>query len=126
MLSVVDLNKIELATEEDKFYGIDYWARIFKAKTWEELKMWAENDEYLKEAADSLYKANADEIVRQQCRAREDAERRERTLERNVRILTEANKELRAEKQELQKDKKLLSNEIEMLRKRVEELEKRG
>lgn len=106
--------------------SVDYWTRIFKAKTWEELKMWAENDEYLKEAADSLYKANADEIVRQQCRAREDAERRERTLERNVRILTEANKELQAEKQELQKDKKLLSNEIEMLRKRVEELEKRG
>ena len=28
-------------------------------------------------AADSIYKANTDEIVRQQCRAREEAERRE-------------------------------------------------
>ena len=39
VLSVVDLNHIELATEEDKAYGIDYWARMFKAKTWEDIKM---------------------------------------------------------------------------------------
>ena len=83
ILSVLDLNKTELATEEDKAYGIDYWARLFKAQTWEELKELIKGNEYLQEAADSIYKANADEIVRQQCRAREEAERRERTLERD-------------------------------------------
>ena len=88
-LSVVDLNHIELATEEDKAYGIDYWAALFKAKTWEELRVLAENNEALQEAATNLYIANSDEIVRQQCRAREDAERRERTLERNNRLLKE-------------------------------------
>jgi hypothetical protein len=46
--------------------------------------MLAKENEYLQEAASSLYVANADEIVRQQCIAREDAERRERTLERLV------------------------------------------
>ena len=81
-LSVVNLNQIELATEEDKEYKIDYWAAIFKAGTWEEIKMLAKENEYLQEAAESLYVANADEIVRQQCVAREDAERRERTLEK--------------------------------------------
>jgi len=88
-LSVVQLNKTEYATEEDKAYGIDYWAKIFKAKTWEELKMLAENNEYMEETVEALYVANADEIVRQQCRAREDAERRERTLERDNKILKE-------------------------------------
>ncbi len=34
-LCVVDLNKTELATDEDKKYGIDKWAKLFKAKTWE-------------------------------------------------------------------------------------------
>ena len=34
-LNVLDLNQIELATEEDKAYKIDYWAKLFKAKTWE-------------------------------------------------------------------------------------------
>lgn len=90
-LSVVNLRQIELATEEDKAYHIDYWARIFKAKTWEDIKMLAKENEYLQEAANSLYVANADEIVRQQCRAREDAERRERTLERDKRLLEEKN-----------------------------------
>ena len=83
-LSVVNLKCIELATEEDKAYKIDYWAAIFKAETWEEIRMLAKENEYLQEAASSLYVANADEIVRQQCIAREDAERRERTLERLV------------------------------------------
>ena len=87
ILSVVNLNQIELATKEDKAYNIDYWARIFKAKTWEELKMFAKDNEYLQEAAESLYVANADEIVRQQCRAREDAERLQRTLERDNALL---------------------------------------
>ena len=81
-LSVVNLNQIKLATEEDREYQIDYWAAMFKAGTWEEIKMLTKENEYLQEAAESLYVANADEIVRQQCIAREDAERRERTLER--------------------------------------------
>lgn len=88
-LSVVNLTQTELATEEDKVYRIDYWARLFKAKTWEELKMLANENEYLNEAADSIYKSNTEEIVRQQCLAREDAERRERTLERDKAILKE-------------------------------------
>lgn len=93
-LSVLNLSKIDLATEEDKRYEIDYWARLFKAKTWEELKELVKDKEYLQEAADSIYKANADEIVRQQCRAREEAERRERTLERDIKKLQEYNAEL--------------------------------
>ena len=37
-LSVINLNQIKLATEEDKAYRIDYRATMFKAKTWEELQ----------------------------------------------------------------------------------------
>lgn len=94
ILSVVNLKEIELATEEDKAYNIDYWARLFRARTWEEIKMFVKENEYLQEAAESLYVANADEIVRQQCRARQDAERRERTLERDNRILKAQNADL--------------------------------
>lgn len=89
-LSVVNLNQISLATVEDKAYQIDYWAALFKAGTWEELQMLTKDNEYLQEAAESLYTANADEIIRQQCIAREDAERRERTLERNYKLAQEA------------------------------------
>ena len=109
ILSVVNLKEIELATEEDKAYKIDYWARLFRASTWEEIKVVVKDNEYLKEAAESLYVANADEIVRQQCRARQDAERRERTLERDNKILKEQNAEL------LQKHD-ALTKEIEALK----------
>lgn len=100
-LSVVNLNCIELATEEDKAYQIDYWAALFKAKTWEELRMLVKDNEYLQEAAESLYVLNADEIARQHCIAREDAERRERTLERDKRLLQEALAEKETENSKL-------------------------
>ena len=39
-LCVVDLTKIELATQEDVDTGLVYWTQVFKAKTWEELSRW--------------------------------------------------------------------------------------
>lgn len=107
-LSVVNLKQIEQATEEDKAFKIDYWATMFKAKTWEELRVMAKDNEYLQEAAESLYVANADEIVREQCRAREDAERRERTLERAKRLAEEALEKERREKESVLKENEKL------------------
>ena len=72
-LSVVDLTQIDKATSEDKASKIDYWARLFKAKTWEELQMLAQNDEYLQEAARVIRIANEEDMIREHCRAREDA-----------------------------------------------------
>ena len=80
--------------------------------------MLVKDNEYLEEAANSLYVANADEIVRQQCRARADAERRERTLERDNRILRERNAAL-------QVDKDALQTENEQYKRRIAELEAR-
>ena len=71
-LCVVDLTHIQLATEEDKQYQIDYWAAIFKAKTWEELKMIAQKNEFMKEAGETLYQLNEDEMIRLRCLARQD------------------------------------------------------
>ena len=102
-LSVVDLTQIEKATEEDKSSKIDYWARLFKAQSWEELQMLAQNDEYLQAAATSIRLANEKEIVREQCRAREDALRRERTLERDNKILLQEKQALQEENASLRK-----------------------
>ncbi len=111
-LSVVNLKQIKLATEEDKAHKIDYWASVFKAKTWEEMRMLVKENEYLEEAAQSLYVANADEIVRQKCIAREEAERRDRTLERLVKKkqeqLEEKEKVVEEQTKQLtEKDKKI-------------------
>ncbi|MBD5541806.1 MAG: Rpn family recombination-promoting nuclease/putative transposase [Lachnospiraceae bacterium] len=72
ILSVVDLSKIDLATDEDKAYHIDYWAALFKAKTWEELKMIASKDKDIEEAAKALFQFCTDEQVRKLCRDREE------------------------------------------------------
>lgn len=53
-LSVVELNQIEMATEEDKAFQIDYWAALFKAKTWEEIKMLAEKDAIIAKLQEQL------------------------------------------------------------------------
>ncbi len=66
-LGVVNLNRTDLATDEDKAYGIDNWVKIFKAKTWEELRMLSENNEYVEEMVRSLFKFNSDEQIREQC-----------------------------------------------------------
>ena len=34
-IKILDLTKISLATDEDRKYNIDTWARLFKADTWE-------------------------------------------------------------------------------------------
>lgn len=108
-LSVVDLTKISLATEEDKLYQIDAWASLFKATTWEELKMITKDNEYLKEAAETAYQLSAEEAIRLQCEAREDFYRQQRYVEHKIASLTKENTaakeeitQLRAELERLQ------------------------
>ena len=100
-IHVLDLTQIELATEEDKYYEIDRWARLFKATTWEELRMTAQNNPDLLKASNDLYTVNSDEIIRQQARARADAEFWERNRNAKIKqledIITE-NKKMLAEK----------------------------
>ena len=129
---MINLTQIDKATEEDKASKIDYWARLFKAKTWEELQMLAQNDEYLQAAATSIRIANEEEIIREQCRAREDALRRERTLERNNKILQrekqellDKNTSLQNEKSSLQSENASLQDEIASLRKQLGKLQEK-
>lgn len=81
-IGVVDLGRTDLATDEDHFYGLDKWVKIFKAKTWEELKMIAENKPELLEASKSLYEFNADWEVRQRCIVQEEELARARRIEK--------------------------------------------
>ena len=83
-LHVLQLNKEEHATEEDKLYQIDYWARLFKATTWEELKMLAKEQEILQSTVETIYRVSADDYTREEIRAREDEIRIQRTIENEL------------------------------------------
>ncbi|MDE6662506.1 MAG: Rpn family recombination-promoting nuclease/putative transposase [Lachnospiraceae bacterium] len=71
-LSVVDLSKIDLATDVDKKYHIDKWASLFKATTWEDLKMIASDNMYLNEASQTIYHMNSEYWIRKVCQDREE------------------------------------------------------
>ncbi len=97
VLSVINLRHIELATEDDRSSQLDHWARLFKAKTWEEIKMIAENNEYLSEASKTLYDMNADRMVREQCLYRLERERHEYLMKQRMQELTEEKEQAIAE-----------------------------
>ena len=71
-LGVVNLRNTDLATEEDRAFGLDIWAKLFRAQTWEELKMLSQNKPELVEVSQSIYEYNSDLEVRQRCIAREE------------------------------------------------------
>ena len=59
--------------------------------------MTAKNDEYLMEATKTLYNLNADDMVRQRCQARMDAELQEQYLLKKIDALTTDNDKLTAD-----------------------------
>ncbi len=83
-ISVLNLTQIEYATEEDRSWQLDSWASLFRATTWEELTMLAQNNDYIKEAADTVFRLCQDERVRMECEAREDHYRTQLGIQRMI------------------------------------------
>ena len=117
-IAVVNLTQIERATEEDRQYGIDLWARVLTAKTWEEIDMLAQDNEYLRETSNAMYELDQDRLIRQQCQAREDFLYWERIKEnRNKRM------EAKIAEQEAEiatKDAKIARQQAELERQQAE------
>ena len=110
-LSVLDLTHIDLATEEDRKYHIDYWASLFKATTWEEIKMLAQKDGMIKEATDTIIQLTRDEQIRQRCEARADYLRWQKIEENYKKELEEKNKQLESKSQQLESQNQQLIKE---------------
>ena len=115
-LYVVDLTQIELATQEDVDTGLVYWTQVFKAKTWEELRQMVERHQELQEATEALYVYNQDEIVKEQCRARQDYYNHERGIQKR---LEEARIALEESKTELMKSNAIIESQKEVVKKVV-------
>ena len=130
-LSVVNLKHIDLATAEDKKYHIDKWAALFKADTWEEIKMIAGTDEYLNEASSELFKRLADLAVQEECEAREEYYRERQYMtdlrhevEEVKNELAKSTEELARSKEDLARNKKDLARNKKDLEKNKKDLEK--
>lgn len=114
-LGVVNLTKIDLATEEDKAWKIDHWARLFKATTWEELKMIAKENEAMQEASETLYSMHCEETIRGMARAREDYNRLHNYIDHKIAGLEEDNEKLSSDNEKLSADNEKLSAHNEKL-----------
>lgn len=120
-LSVVDLNYIKLATSEDREYQIDYWAALFKATTWEEIKMLAENNTYIQEATETIYQLNANAAIREQCEARNAYYARERHHAKIQKAYEEATAQLEIKNAEIaNKDAEIANKDAEIADKNAE------
>ncbi|MCI9071320.1 MAG: hypothetical protein HFH80_00655 [Lachnospiraceae bacterium] len=126
-LRVVELNQIEKATEEDRRWKIDYWAALFKATTWEESRMLAEQNPILEEAVVTMYEMTAEEAIREQCRAREDYYRTINTFKAEIQnrenALEELNRQLAIKDHQLEQQARQIEcqgKEIESQSKQIE------
>lgn len=115
VLNVLDLTQIKLATDEDRLCELDHWAELFKAKTWEDLRMIAEKNQYMTEAAEEMYVRNADEIIREQCRVREENLAYERYVKEQM---EEMQKALAEKDQTIDDQKKMI---VQMTQERAED-----
>lgn len=137
-LYVLCLTQINMATEEDKFYQIDTWARLFKCQDWRELQMLAKTNQDIQEAVSTIYQLTQDEKIRYQCERRAEAIRREESerYEKDVILrqyqeatsengkLTIANRKLASENEQLASENSQLTSENSQLTSENERLRK--
>lgn len=139
-LKVVVLNHAEIATDEDKYYKIDRWAKLFKSTTWEELRMCAGEDPAMQSAVKMVYEYNEEEAVRDMCRARKEAiafeeyikQEKEHLLSQKEALESEIKQTVvekeayRQRAESLEVEVEGMKSEMERLQKEIEELRKQG
>ncbi len=64
-------NRKVIAAEQDT--ELYQWARFFKAESWEEMRMLAQNNEAMNECVNTMAQLSEDEKIRMQCEARKDS-----------------------------------------------------
>ena len=70
-IRMLNLKQIENVTDNEHQSTLYQWAKLFKATTWEEIKMLAKDDSSISEFTFTLYEMSEDEKIRYQCFARE-------------------------------------------------------
>ena len=127
---MLQLNQLGNPEDEEQMPEIYYWAQLFKATTWEEIRMLAEKNETIKKSIVTLKELTADEQAKMQMEAREryrrdmvaaqdfvweQSEEKIRELEDNLQQSHVENEKLQKEKNEIQKENAEMSERIRFL-----------
>ena len=109
---IMTLPKRDEAGQADVMYHTDLWANFFKAQTWEEVRMLANKDSDIKEAAETAAVMWGYDPVKERIKARADYEARQRRIEYQLKQGTEAKKEA-AEERKLRAEAEKLAAEAQ-------------
>ena len=120
---MIELNHTEMATEEDKKHKIDTWAKLFKATTWEEIKMITSTNPSMNSTAEEIFAANSDFMIAEQCRVREDNIIHERRMKE---ALVEKDNKIEEQAKELEEKDKELKEQAELIAILQKQLEEKG
>ncbi|MBR5969670.1 MAG: PD-(D/E)XK nuclease family transposase [Lachnospiraceae bacterium] len=127
MLNVLSLRHIDKATEEDHKSQLVYWAKMFRAKTWEDLKLLAGQSGVFEEVYSKMAKVNADARQHYLMEAHEkylhDLAGAQVGLKESRRELRKAKREIKEYKQEIEEHKQELEankQELEASKKEIE------
>ena len=121
-VNVLNLNQIDYATDEDKVSGIHYWAKLFKATTWEDLKMLAIQDPIFKDASETIHDITNEDSLRAYLLSREiyaldvlTRENRDKRRVEEMKKLSEDMRKLSAEKNKISAEIDKISAEIDKI-----------
>ncbi len=100
-LIVISFNQTDLATAEDISSGLTEWVKLFKAKTWEETRMIASDNDYMASAAETMYLSSEDYNIIKVAREREDFLAWKASNKKEKTMLSRENAALKAENDSL-------------------------
>ena len=125
-IHVLDLKQINNASSDDKHWGLDNWAKLFKATTWEDVKMIAANNKYLTETANTMHKLYSDREMRRQMENREDFIRRQKRDQRMLKdqadIIAEKDSALARQADEIALKDSALAEQDSVLARQADEI----
>ena len=126
-LNVLSLKHINKATAQDKANKLVYWAKLFKATTWEELKKLADQSVAFEEVTSKMYKANTDAQQRYLIEAHEkymlDMLTEKNARKRAERELRKAKRELKAGKEEIEAKEQEIESQAQKIESKDQEIE---
>ena len=126
-ICVLSLNHLDEVPENERknHNGLYYWAKLFTVKSWEELKMIANEDPRMTSYVTTVRKLSAEEKVAQACEARRRYSNDIATYEEEKRLAKQEAEEAKQEAKEAKQEAKEAKQEAQEAKQEAEEAKRR-
>ncbi len=122
----IELNNRVVIDLEMQVVKEEWWARLFKAETWEDMKMLAKEDKTMERAISGVWQLTEEEAIREECLKREEwlmnynweKEKQVRTAEDNKKLkgrLKQKNSEIKQKDELISQKDEVISQSEELI-----------